>query len=409
MRRRLPPVDIIAVTTITIAGSFANGAVAPLLGEVRDTFGLSYVALAFITGGFAIARVILDIPGGSIADRFSARPVFLVAGIAVVAGVMLTALSPSYPVLVAGRLLNGMGAIVGSIAATVYIARRVSPEHRGGALGGVTAASLLGGFLSPALVGAVASAAGWRWGVAITVVPALLSLMLVGLLVSETVSSGPKPPPRRLFTLQAFYAPRRMWSVYAVGTLVGLGTFGMKSTVLPLYGSEQLGLDPSTVGTTITIGAALGFPISIAAGMASDRFGRRAVFIPCAIILAAVGISINFATSLPTYVAVALGFSIDGATASAIRTMVVDRAQPDRLGAALGTSGFMKDLGMAADPFILGAIIGGWGFWGAGGMIAAAALAGVAAVLVAGETAPRHAAASVLIEVPASPRPRTDG
>ncbi len=385
------PGDVRAVLAITVASSFANGAVLPLLGQLRATFDLSFLALGVVTASFAISRTVLDIPGGTIADRYPPRAVFYGAGAAVVTGILLTALAPSYPVLVAGRMLNGGGAVVGSLAASTYVARRIAPHDRGRALGGVVAASLLGGFLSPAIVGAVSAVAGWRLGIGIAVIPAVFALALVRSVVRPDGGDRELDRPARAATSwrAAFFAPRRLWAVNAMAVVVSVTTFGMKSTMVPLYGSEELGLSPFIVGLAVSLAAALGLPLSLVAGAASDRVGRMAIFIPATLFLGVLGLVMNLANSAPVYLLLALGYAVDGSVAAVLRTIVVDRAGPERLGAAIGTSAFFRDVTMSIIPFGLGAVIAVWGFWGVGTAIAVAAALSALMAWRIGDTSPR--------------------
>ena len=385
---RFPP-DVMAVLTIIVSGAFTNGAVLPILGELRAEFGLSFVALGVVTSGFAFARAIFDLPGGTIADRFAARPIFYAAGALAVTGVALTFSAPSYPALVAGRLLSGGGSVIGSTAAMAYVARRTAPQDRGRAMGAVVAAAMMGGFLSPAVVGAVAAVAGWRAGVATIAAPAALSLVLVSLTVREPGPGARAPRSRRAVLQNPVFMPRRLVGVALLSIVIAVGIFGMKSTMLPLYGSEKLGVGPAVVGLAISLGAAIGFPVAILAGALSDRIGRVAVFVPGALVLAAMSVALNFTADAIAYVGVALVFAVDGGVSAMIQAMVVDRAGPERLGAALATNAFVRDLFIGAVPLILGAIIQTAGFWGAGGFLAGAAV--IAALLGwrLGDTSPR--------------------
>ena len=49
--------DILAVAVISAAGSFANGGLAPILGQIAADFSVSFTALGVLTAGFAFARV----------------------------------------------------------------------------------------------------------------------------------------------------------------------------------------------------------------------------------------------------------------------------------------------------------------------------------------------------------------
>ena len=54
------PKDVLAVLPITVASSFGNGALAPLLGEISNEFNISFTALGALISGFAIARLVIE-------------------------------------------------------------------------------------------------------------------------------------------------------------------------------------------------------------------------------------------------------------------------------------------------------------------------------------------------------------
>ncbi|MBM4437716.1 MAG: MFS transporter, partial [Actinobacteria bacterium] len=381
------------------AGSFGNGAIAPLQGEVAREFGISYTAIGVLTASFAIARVIIDLPGGDLADRVRPRLMFTVGAVVVVLGVLLTALAPVYPLVVAGRILNGLGSTFGGAAAMAYVARRAGPHERGKLIGTSAAAMQMGAFLAPVAVGAVASVFGWRAGFASIIIPAVLALGLTVVAVRDPLPPSPAPaandaqrPPKRRSPRAWFYAPWPLAGINLMTMAISISIFGYKSTLMPLYGSEQLRLDPVTIGLAITASTVMRFPVSMLAGVVSDRYGRLAVYLPSAVLMGGVALLLNVAGNVGVYALVSLAFALGGATSPLVSTMVADCAPQQRLGAAMGTNAFLRDLAIAGMPLILGAIIDAAGFGPASAVLAAASLVSVALALRVGETSPRSVA-----------------
>ena len=383
------PVDVLAVLSVTIAGSFGNGAVAPLLGDIRESFGVSFAAMGLLTSGFAMARILVDLPGGSLADRVQPRTLFYTGTVIAMAGVALTAMAPVFAVLLVGRILNGLGASLGSIAAMAYVSRATRPAERGKALGAASAATQTGGSLSPAVVGLAASIADWRVGMALTIVPLVGALLVVRLYVAK-VSFGSAPRrARRRGVIGMVYAPRRLLPVSVLTVLISLSIFGFKAALLPLYGTEGLKLDAAVVGIAITLSTALRMPVSIASGSISDRYGRIAVFVPGALLMALVSILVPLSPNAVLYVAFTAIYAFGGSTSPMVNAMVVDRASKDRLGAALGTNAFFRDVAIVGMPVALGAVMDAGGFLTAGAVLAGFALTAAVVALVIGDTSDR--------------------
>ena len=83
-----PPASSIAVS---LAAFFRT----PLLPDIGRDLGLSAGQLSLITAAFAIGRLALDLPGGRVADRFSASAVCAGAAVALVCGSVALAAAQS--------------------------------------------------------------------------------------------------------------------------------------------------------------------------------------------------------------------------------------------------------------------------------------------------------------------------
>lgn len=87
-------------------------AVPPLIPGLRATFALSNLRLGLLKGVIAVPAIALSVPLGAAVDRFPPRAAGL-AGLAVMfVGAAAFGMAPSYWMLVAGRLVFGVGALV---------------------------------------------------------------------------------------------------------------------------------------------------------------------------------------------------------------------------------------------------------------------------------------------------------
>ncbi len=102
-------------------------AVPPLVPELISRFGLSHLAIGALMGAISVPAILFSIPLGAAIDRWPARATGNVALGLMAVGAVLFALAPSYAVLVAGRLLFG----VGGLAINLLLARLVSTAFAG--------------------------------------------------------------------------------------------------------------------------------------------------------------------------------------------------------------------------------------------------------------------------------------
>ncbi|MDQ1417218.1 MAG: hypothetical protein QOF81_2831 [Acidimicrobiaceae bacterium] len=160
------------VTTVTIIASEALSVVTIMPVVARDLGGLRLYGWVF--SAFMLASMVGIVAAGRQADRRGpAQP--YVAGLAFFsAGLVLSGLAPTMPVLVVGRALQGLGA--GAIPAVAYVAiGRSLPDHlRPRMMAVLSTAWVLPGLFGPAISAEVARHFGWRW-----VFLGLLPLVLV--------------------------------------------------------------------------------------------------------------------------------------------------------------------------------------------------------------------------------------
>jgi MFS family permease len=142
--------------------AFEALAVATILPEaVREIGGLEWYGWAFT--GFMLANLVgIPLAGEAIDRRGPALP-FLAGIVAFAAGLAVAGFANSMEVLVAGRVLQGVGAAALSSVAYVAIARAYPAEEQPRMMALLTSAWVLPGLFGPALAAGVAQQAGWRF------------------------------------------------------------------------------------------------------------------------------------------------------------------------------------------------------------------------------------------------------
>ena len=87
----------------------------PSMQEWGALFGASQAQVQLTFSAFAVAYGVCQLVYGPLSDRYG-RKVVLVTGLAILAmGSAIAALAPSLDVLIAGRVLQGVGSAAGSV------------------------------------------------------------------------------------------------------------------------------------------------------------------------------------------------------------------------------------------------------------------------------------------------------
>jgi MFS family permease len=178
------PVERRAVSVVALIATcrmFGLFALLPVLAIfAADLQGATPTLIGIAVGAYGLTQAALQIPFGAISDRIGRVPVILFGLALFAAGSILAAQSDSIYGVIAGRLLQGAGAISATFTALLADATREEVRTRTMAVLGIAIGS---SFLLALIVGPViAAAAGVRmlfWlAAALAVVAALLLLLL---------------------------------------------------------------------------------------------------------------------------------------------------------------------------------------------------------------------------------------
>jgi MFS family permease len=178
-----------AVLALSMADNTMVGVAVP---SVRDTFALGVTALQWVVAGYVVAFAALLFTGGVVGDRYG-RKRALVVGIGLfAAGAVIAASAWDWRVLVAGRVVQGVGAAC-SEPGTLSLLRQLHPdEHqRLRVLGGWAAASGLALAAGPVAAGLLLGVGGWRAVFVAEAVAAVVAGSIGAALLPESADPTP--------------------------------------------------------------------------------------------------------------------------------------------------------------------------------------------------------------------------
>jgi MFS family permease len=132
------------------------------------------------TMAFALYMVSMTtgrILGDRMADRFGVPSVLRGSGILITCGLLITVLSPFYPLTLAGYLLTGFG--VSCVVPFIFgLAGKIPMSNPGAALASISSLGYLGFLLIPPLIGYVSQASSLRVSFAIMAGMGMLIILL---------------------------------------------------------------------------------------------------------------------------------------------------------------------------------------------------------------------------------------
>ena len=158
---RMPPVlNIIALATF--AASLSARALDPVLPHVASDFSVSIATAAGFASVFAFTFAIIQPALGAAADLFGKARLVIICLVLLGVANVLGALSSSFPMLFATRILAGIGAGGVFPIALGLTSDLVGPEKRQIAIGRTLAGSMTGNLLGASLSGLIGDFLGWR-------------------------------------------------------------------------------------------------------------------------------------------------------------------------------------------------------------------------------------------------------
>lgn len=158
--RRALTIGLILTVTIVAAESLAVATIMPIVAD--DLAAGSRALYGWVFAGFLLGSLVGIVMAGLLIDRGSLPRAYVVGLVLFAIGLVVGGLAPTMELLVAGRVLQGLGA--GAIPAVAYVAiGRALPEGlRPTMFATLSTAWVLPGVIGPALAGVVAEAIHWR-------------------------------------------------------------------------------------------------------------------------------------------------------------------------------------------------------------------------------------------------------
>lgn len=179
-----PPVWFLVAVTAT--GSLALNLFVPsvpgLVAYFETDLATVQLALSLYLVGVAGGQLVY----GSLSDRFGRRPVLLVGLVVYVVGGLACALAPAIEVLVAGRVLQALGACAGFVIGRAMVRDVYGRERAASALGYLTAAVSVVPAIAPAIGGTLEVWFGWRASFVLVVAVGVVVLAIAQAKAHET-------------------------------------------------------------------------------------------------------------------------------------------------------------------------------------------------------------------------------
>lgn len=393
-------VQIYAPSTVYAVGL---GAMTPALAVAALALGLDAARAAAVVLLVGLGSLVANGPASALAARAGERVTMVVsAGLGTVGAGLAWATTagvssgPSaagvaepgrLALFLAAVLAVGMAGAGFNLARQAYLAVAVPATHRARAMSTLGGTVRIGTFLGPFLGAAAQAPLGldgaFAAAAAAMAVGALLCLRIRDLPVpASDPAAGEEPGPAGRPRLRDVARARRGALLTAgFGVVAVSAARAARNAVIPLW-ATHLGLDAATASLVFGLAGAADLLLFYPSGRLMDRFGRRAVAVPCLTLLGAGFLAISFTREPTAFAAAAVLLGIgNGFGAGIVMTLGADHSPPNARAQFLGLWRSMSDAGMLAGPLLLSGATAAAGL--AVGVGSLAVVCGVGAVVFA--------------------------
>jgi EmrB/QacA subfamily drug resistance transporter len=390
-----------------------NTVVNVALPSIQRSLGLKISELEWVVTGYALTFGAFMLTGGKLADLLGRRRMFVVGLVVFTVSSLACGLAGSAGVLIAARVIQGLGAALMNPATLSIITVTFPPRQRGTAIGIWAGISALALAIGPLVGGLLTERISWGWIFFINVPIGVLGILAAFMFIDESRDMSHEQRPdvpglvtsavglfalsyalieannygwtstriivsfviavvalvgfvllemhQRLPMLELSLFRNSVFSgANAVMLLVGLAMFGVFFYV-SLYVQQVLGYSPIQAGASFLPWTVLIIVLAPQAGRLVDRIGPRGLVTAGMLILASslfwfsrMGGSETFWSLLPGMLLGGVGMS---ATMAPVTATAMGSVRPDKAGVGSAVLNSMRQVGGSLGIAIMGAIV----------------------------------------------------
>src|SRR4051812_13288287 len=162
------------------------------LPHLTGDLDVSATTVQWLTSGFLLTMGVVIPTTGYILQRFTPRQVFLAAMTLFSLGTLICALSPGFPLLLAGRIVQATGTAVMIPLLMTSVMKLIPADRRGATMGTISIVIAVAPAIGPTIGGLILTSLDWRW-MFWSVLPLSVAALVVGFVIfrlsSETRST----------------------------------------------------------------------------------------------------------------------------------------------------------------------------------------------------------------------------
>ncbi|MGI9520360.1 MAG: MFS transporter [Hyphomicrobiaceae bacterium] len=388
--RRSEPNFILAWMCLLVGvNQLGFGSVVPSLPLYAKSFDVTGSAIGMAVGIYGLARFIVALPAGRLADDLGRRPSLAIGGVISGLGNLWCAWATNYLEFLIARFVAGAGASIIVTVGLIVSADISVPERRGWMLAVFMGCFIFAVGVGPFPGGILAEAYGLSAPFLAFGVANILATCVAWFAIVETrgyqQGDGTNVFVSTNFGNQVRQLCHRLGFLLLV-CLLGFANAASRTgglfAIVPVFASVQIGLSVSQIGFALMIGSVSGLLASYPTGSLADHYGRKAIIVPATILAGASMIAFAISENYTAFVFASIIWGVASTAGGAVPTAyAADVAPAGMNAAAIASYRAVGDAGYVIGPLALGLIVDLYGSECA--LVVAATVMGVVGVLFA--------------------------
>jgi len=363
------------------------GKVPPALPALRQDLGLDLVSAGFVVSAFNVLGMSLGLLVGVLADRLGRRRLVLLGLLSLTLGGAMGAIVQGLPLLLASRVLEGLGFMAVSVASPPLMMAAAMPQDRSYALSLWSTFMPVGMALAMVAAPQVQAVVGWRGLWLLIAALALAGTVVIARMTGglRTAHAAPAGPAWRVVS-ETLSRPRLL----LLSVVFGAYAFQWMAVMvwLPSFLPVAMGVAPTVAALLTALVVIANVPGNILGGWLLHRGLTIRVLAPAVaacMALCALGLFTDLLPN-PTRFALVLAFSLFGGVIPAVlfASAPLHAPSPGHLAAGNGLLMQGSNIGQfMGPPLVAAAVTAAGGAWSGalGPVFVAAGLTAFASIL----------------------------
>lgn len=332
----------------------------PLQEFLEISFDITPKQFGILVSAYAFSAFAASMTASFIADRFDRKKVLLLAFSGLIIGTISCGLAPSYPILLAARIVAGLFGGLISAQALSIVGDIFPYEKRGRAMG-----LLMSGFALAAIAGVplalfVATKTNWQIPfIGIGVLGILLTFVLLAVVPSMTGHIKNKADRNVFEIYQRVWKDRNLQFALLMMVTLIFAHFSTIPFIAPFL-TNNTGFLQEQLPLMYFFGGLSSMVISPLVGRLSDKFGKHIIFTIMLLIAVIPVYLLTNLTHVPYYyvlIVTTLFFIFGGGRMVPAQALVTSVVPPNLRGGFMNLNSSLQQLGLGLSAFMGGLII----------------------------------------------------